>query len=265
MRHRPAVGWNMSGTSPSADRDTALRGLVCRIEEDIIFGRLAPGSRLVEDRLMAQYDASRHFIRQAFGELERAGIVRREKNVGATVCSYTADEVIELYEVREMLTRNAVMMMPLPSSAELIARLSEIQARYVRCSDADDLRGVHETNDEFHLAFFSACGNRYLARTLRDYMNLTLPMRAKNLADRSGREVSRHQHAMMIDLLRGRDRWALAQLCVEHLQASKADYLGRTAANAAQPRGADIGKTSEQASPAARRTGRKQRIRQCAS
>jgi DNA-binding GntR family transcriptional regulator len=32
---------------------------------------------------------------------------------------------------------------------------------------------------------------------------------------------------MMIDLLRGRDSWALAQLCVEHMQSSKTDYLAR--------------------------------------
>ena len=32
---------------------------------------------------------------------------------------------------------------------------------------------------------------------------------------------------MMIELLRGRDSWALAQLCVEHMQFSKTDYLTR--------------------------------------
>lgn len=231
----------MGKTSLSTERDIVLSDVLGRIEEDIIFGRLAPGSRLVEDRLMEQHGASRHCIRQALIQLERAGIVRREKNVGATVCSYTADQVTQLYEVREMLTRQAVMMMPLPASSELIDRLIEIQTRYVHCSDSDDLRGVHETNDEFHLVFFSACGNQYLARTLQDYTGLTLSMRVKNLADQAGREISQHQHEMMIDLLRGRDRWALAQLCIEHLQASKSDYLGR-AAKASRLRVVDTGK-----------------------
>jgi DNA-binding GntR family transcriptional regulator len=60
-------------------------------------------------------------------------------------------------------------------------------------------------------------------------MNLTLPMRAKNLADREGLALSRRQHELMIELLRGRDSWALAQLCVDHMQYSKADYLARIA------------------------------------
>ncbi|MGL4288130.1 MAG: GntR family transcriptional regulator, partial [Phreatobacter sp.] len=45
-----------------------------RIEDDMIFGRLAPGARLVEDVLMARYGASRHFIRQALVQLERTGM-----------------------------------------------------------------------------------------------------------------------------------------------------------------------------------------------
>ncbi|MEY9129093.1 hypothetical protein ACVIWV_005009 [Bradyrhizobium diazoefficiens] len=37
--------------------------VVARLEEDIIFGRLAPGARLTEDALMSAYGTSRHFVR----------------------------------------------------------------------------------------------------------------------------------------------------------------------------------------------------------
>src|ERR1700694_2777972 len=76
-----------------------------RLEEDIIFGRFAPGARLVEDTLMSRYGASRHFVRQALFQLERQGIVLREKNIGATVRFYSAEEVRQIYEGREKLTR----------------------------------------------------------------------------------------------------------------------------------------------------------------
>jgi hypothetical protein len=33
----------------------------------------------------------------------------------------------------------------------------------------------------------------------------------------------------MIELLQDTDGWALAQLCIDHMQYSKADYLERTA------------------------------------
>src|SRR6476660_4501076 len=213
--------------APSREEEQAE--VIRRLEEDIIFGRFAPGLRLVEDTLMQRYGASRHFVRQALFQLERQGIVLREKNVGATVRFYSAEEVRQIYEVREMLTRQAALMIPLPAQQGLIDELSALQRQYCARADLQDLRGIHETNDAFHLALFSACGNPYLVRSLQDYMNLTLPMRAKNLADRDGLAQSRRQHELMIELLKGRDSWALAQLCVDHMQFSKSDYLGRIA------------------------------------
>ena len=100
-----------------------------------------------------------------------------------------------------------------------------------------DLRGIHETNDAFHLALFSACGNPYLVPWLQDYMNLTLPMRVRHSADRDGLAQSRRQHELMIELLKGRDSWALAQPCVDHMQFSKKDYLARIAGEQAEQQG----------------------------
>lgn len=206
-----------------------LDKVIALLEEDIIFGRLEPGLRLTEDMLMARYDASRHFVRQSLVEMERRGIVRREKNIGATVRSYSQAEVRQIYEVREMLTRQAALMVELPASQALIDELRRLQDVYRQRAEEGDLRGVHDANDAFHIALFAACGNPYLVETLQDYMDLTLTMRAKNLADSEGLKLSISQHELMIELLRGRDVWAFAQLCVDHMQTSKADYLRRVA------------------------------------
>lgn len=223
-------------------RRVALGDVVARLEEDIIFGRLAPGERLTEDTLMARYGASRHVVRQTLVEIERRGIVRRERHIGATVRSYSAGEVRQIYDVREMLTRQVALLIELPASPRLIADLRALQDRYRERADAHDLRGIHDANDAFHLALFGACGNPYLVGTLQDYMNLTLPMRARNLADRGGLRLSLSQHEMMLDLLAGHDPWAFAQLCVEHMRSSKLDYLGRIEAR-------------DEAAPPARRAG----------
>lgn len=204
--------------------------IIKRVEEEIIFGRLAPGERLVEDNLMERYGASRHFVRQALVHLEHAGIVNREKNVGATVRSYSAEAVRQIYQVRELLTRQAALMISLPVGEGLLSELESIQRAYVACMERGDLRGIHETNDAFHISLVGACGNEYLVRSLQDYMSFTLPMRAKNLADSEGQRISIQQHDLMISLLRGDDSWALSQLCVDHMHRSKLDYLARIAA-----------------------------------
>ena len=89
-----------SPDSASPTREEEQAEVIRRLEEDIIFGRFAPGSRLVEDTLMSRYGASRHFVRQGLFQLERQGIVLREKNIGATVRFYSAEEVRQIYEVR---------------------------------------------------------------------------------------------------------------------------------------------------------------------
>src|SRR3954468_22126204 len=144
----------MTSTSlPSRPQASALSRedeqaeVIRRLEEDIIFGRFAPGARLIEDSLMARYGASRHFVRQALFQLERQGIVLREKNVGATVRFYSGDEVRQIYDVREMLTRQAALMIALPARPALIDQLRSLQRDYCIQADAEDLRGIHEAND----------------------------------------------------------------------------------------------------------------------
>jgi DNA-binding GntR family transcriptional regulator len=57
------------------------------------------------------------------------------------------------------------------------------------------------------------------------YMDLTYAIRANAFFDPEILETSRRHHELMIRLLRGKDSWALAQICVDHMQPSKAQYL----------------------------------------
>jgi DNA-binding GntR family transcriptional regulator len=197
------------------------------LEEDIIFGRLAPGTRLTEDALLSRFAVTRHFARQALVQLEAMGIVTRERNKGATVRSLTPREVKEIYEVRELLQRQAALWIPLPAPQELIDKLMVIHEEHGRCVAEGYLRGVHEANDRFHLTLFGACGNQQLVKTIEVYMRLTLPVRANSMADAQSLRISHEHHRLMIEMLKGHDNWVLAQLCVDHLQPSKTRYLDR--------------------------------------
>ena len=213
------------------DGNATLEEQIAReIEEDIIFGRLEPGARLREEHLHHRFGGSRHFVRQALVRLERAGVVVRERNKGAAVRSFSTEEVLQIYEVREMLQRQAALRIPLPASPADIAHIAEIHAEYERCADLGDLRGVHEANDRFHTALFGLCGNEYLLILVKQYMDLTYAIRAKTLAEPAQLAVSRAHHALMIDYLAGSDAWALAELCVHHVRPSKEAYLQRIAA-----------------------------------
>lgn len=195
------------------------------LTEDIIFGRLEPGARLVEDALITRFGASRHFIRQALQELIRTGVAVRERNKSVKVRSLTPAEVRQIYDVRELLQRHAVLLIPLPAGEGLVQRLEALNDTYGRCLQARDWSGVHAANDAFHLTLFGACGNAYLVESIKHYMQLTLPVRAKKTASVEHAEASARDHHVMVQLLKGADRWSLAQLCVDHLQGPKNAYL----------------------------------------
>lgn len=203
--------------------------------EDIIFGRLAPGTRLVEDHLIARFGATRHYIRQALNELERTGIVVREKNKGVAVRSLTPTEVRQIYEVRELLHRQAALRIPLPAPKRVIDELERLHAEYSRHLRERHFRGIHEINDQFHLTLFACCGNAYLVDSIKHYMWLSLPVRAKKTADIDRAVASERDHHMMIQLMKGTDSWALAQLCVDHVQPAKDSYLQEVEEAAAYP------------------------------
>ena len=67
-----------------------VRALVGRISEDILFGRLLPRERLVEDDIIARTGATRHAVRAALQALARDGLVVHLPNRGAQVRGFTA-------------------------------------------------------------------------------------------------------------------------------------------------------------------------------
>jgi len=218
----PALAFPVDSDDPVDD------AIVRALEEDIIFGRLAPGTRITEDSLLARFDVTRHFVRQALFQLERMGVVVRERNKGAMVRSLTPEEVREIYAVRELVQRQAALWIPLPAPQKLIDELTAINEDYARHIANNHLRGVHEANDHFHLTLFAACGNSYLVETIKLYMRLSLPVRANSMASQETQETSYRHHQMMIEMLQGHDNWVLAQLCVDHLQPSKNRYMAVT-------------------------------------
>jgi DNA-binding GntR family transcriptional regulator len=199
--------------------------VVRALEFDILFGRLKPRERLVEDALMARFGAKRHVVRKALDELEKLGVVVRAPNRGAAVRDFTAKEVEEVYELRELLQARAVARMALPGTPDHVSELKRIQKEHDDAVAAGDLRRVDQVNDTFHRVFFEACGNRLLAEAIAHYMQLTRAMRVYPIADAVALEKLRDEHWAMIRALEAGDRPLLLRLVAQHLQPSKAAYL----------------------------------------
>jgi DNA-binding GntR family transcriptional regulator len=210
---------------PAAPADPAAEQIARAIERDIFRGRLRPGEKLREEDLAERFGASRHHIREALLRLSRLGIVAKERNKGASVRQFTADEVRQIYEVREILQRQAALRIKLPADPDAIARLKRLNEDYESAVEAGDFHLIHETNDRFHTELFGLCNNPLIVSLINLHMEMTYAVRGAAFAAPENLDKSRGHHRIMIQLLSGTDSWALAQICVDHIQLTKDQYL----------------------------------------
>ena len=220
-----ATASQVSAKAAGKRSDMGVPEVVGALEFDILFGRLKPRERLIEDALMLRFGAKRHVVRRALDELVKLGVVVRAPSRGVTVRDFSAQEVEEVYELRDLLQGHAVQRMPLPVSKDHIEQLKQIQKQHDLAVEAADLRAVDQVNDEFHRIFFSVCGSKLLSDAISQYMQLTRAMRVYPIADPQALKKLRDEHWAMIRALEAGDRTELRHLCSQHLKPSKAAYL----------------------------------------
>jgi DNA-binding GntR family transcriptional regulator len=202
-----------------------VAAIVSTLEEDIVFGRAHPRERLIEEELLARFATKRHIVRQAFVELERMGLVDRIPNRGAMVHAYTADQVRQLYSVRDLLETQAARLIPLPLPERDLDELRAAQRAHDSAVLAVDLREVFRANISFHRLLFSKCGNAYLSDTINEFAQRAHLIRFYSFAEPDYIERARQEHWKILSAIEASDREGLVELCARHIIASKEAYL----------------------------------------
>ena len=195
------------------------------LEEDIVFGRLHPRERLIEEELAKRFAVNRHIVRQALVELEHLGLVERVRNRGAVVKLYEAQEVEDINAVRELLEGHAASLIRLPLTEEALARLRALQQRHAQAVELGDRREVFRANIDFHRALFSHCGNPALIETINSFGQKSHAYRSIFVNDRDYLRWAADAHLQMIDAIETCESDRLVRLCREHLAPAKNHYI----------------------------------------
>jgi DNA-binding GntR family transcriptional regulator len=216
-----------SDTSSRRDRNTSetSQRVADQLEDEIVLGVLHPRERLIEDDLCARFSLKRHVARQVLVELEQRGLAERRRNVGAVVKSFSAREVTELYDLRELLETHAASRIPFPVERAQLDALDALQAQHDAAAQAGDLRRVFRVNMAFHHAFFALCGDHVLVDAIYEYERRTHAIRSVSIVFPQYLERARAEHHQIIDALKRGDRERLIELCRSHLLPSRDAYL----------------------------------------
>lgn len=205
-------------TSQGADE------IVNFVKQNIIFGRMRPRERLIEEDLTGQFGVSRHVARAAMVELEQLGIVTRRPNKGAMVRDFSVEEVEQIYDVRGFLQAEAVRRIAMPAATNFLDELQEIHTSYCDAYDRQDLQNVCTINNRFHHRIWMECGNKILVSLIDRVWTESLGIRCYGIGDPKLLSIARQEHGRMIDLLRDGDRDGFLELSFQHMQPSLEAY-----------------------------------------
>ena len=148
---------------------------VGRLLQAIFDGTYPPGSNLREMRIAREFGVSQATVREALQQLESAGLVTRQPNIGTTVTRLSPKEVRERVQLRALLevraAEDAALRMGEAEFHELDRKLAALGAAIQR----DSYYEAAQADLDFHRFIWRCSGNETLCHTLEQ---LTVPLLA---------------------------------------------------------------------------------------
>ena len=157
--------------------------------------RLAPGDPLREATLAGQLGVSKTPIREALTRLEQEGLVETTSFKGAVVTGYSRQDLIEIYELRELLENTAVRAAAESMTEVDRARLSRVCRESRELKKGDDAAGLAALLSEFDDVLFDQVRNsriRALVENLRAHLTRIGHLTAE-IPGRIGASVNEHE------------------------------------------------------------------------
>src|SRR5204862_1248279 len=224
------------GESSTGKVESAYRisdGIAERIEDAISDGILAPGSRLLSERELAQrLNASRESVREAYRSLEVAGllVIRRGKDGGAFVRDVDHGAVTRSLSLmlrlgktshRELTEARLLIEPPIARLAAARATRSDIEALEAQIEGQRNAIRGSEDSRKYDLQFHRIMGECAKNLPLSILMNSLADLMIEAL---SGIEVSRDMrshgvefHRLLLDAIRRKDEDKAFKLMQQHV------------------------------------------------
>jgi DNA-binding GntR family transcriptional regulator len=252
VRNKGRSGRALAQPKPGATRDpphgATVAFIVERLREDILAGRLEPGSRLIEGDLTVRFAVSRGPVREGLRRLSAEGLIEHWPHRGAVVRRLTEREIRELFLIR-------IEMEALGARLAATAEAPDQRARFAASIEpiySDAQRNPCDylkENAAFHDAVMALADNVEL-RDLAGRLRLPLIMaQVGDVLTPPVLEASVREHRLIAAAIVDRDPAAASARMREHLERAAALALTGRAGGAIEENG-----NSEQPAPRARRS-----------
>jgi len=188
------------------------------LRDDIVLGRRAPGSRLIERDIAAELNVSRLPVREAIRRLVVEGIVVARPRTWAVVKEFTAQDVQDVAEVREAFETLTFQLAAQRHDAAGLARLRAALDQETESARAGDLDSGRLAAGEFHTCVADLAGNEMLSEMLQVFSTRLRWLFGQH--DDLDEMVAEHE--LLFAAVADRDVDLLGELVPQHLSRGRA-------------------------------------------
>lgn len=225
--------------SQQISKEVSLTESVYRaLRHDLIFGRVAPGSRLKTEPIAKRYMVSLASVREALTRLASEGLVDAEPQRGFSAARLSAERLQDLTEVRIELERLCITQSIARFNLLLDVRLDEAMERLVSTAMFDENRR-HVITDkwslahiDFHEVLVAGCRNKVLLQMRRQLFDQSEPYRLLSNSLRRQAEDLERDHRPLVEAVHAREVEKASALMIEHIQESTRMLLSSRLAEA---------------------------------
>jgi DNA-binding GntR family transcriptional regulator len=175
-----------------------------KLIEEILNGRLAPGTRIVETRIAQQFGVSQGPVREALRDLELFGFVVSSPFRGTQVRKITTDDLLEIYPIRAALEGVAARSAALLLDEAMFSQLEEILATMRDAVARKDAHAQATADAAFHHVIIRAAGNRMLEHVWQS-MRLSITTCVTHAVSHKSLHEITERHVSLLAALRSRD------------------------------------------------------------
>lgn len=203
-------------------RTRSLASLVAQeIEQLILTGALAAGERLNEQALATRLGVSRGPVREAVRGLERTGLVVGVRNQGSYVRQVSAEEALEIYDIRAAITGLACARLAGSATRAQLADLRTLVKRMDEARRGEDAPAYYAANLDFHAALLAHGGGPRARRLYEELGNELHLFRRRALVQPENMRQSNAEHAAILRAIAAGDAAAARAAGEAHIAGGK--------------------------------------------
>lgn len=143
--------------------------------QSIISGNIAPGQRLLPEKIAEKMQVSTTPVREAFSRLEAKGFITRHDKRGWIANELSRTRLKEILDLRILLESEAAYQAAKHITAETLEKLDIAQHKYEQLLAGGSHSEQLEANKEFHMLAYSAADSAMMQKIISELWDLSSP------------------------------------------------------------------------------------------